>query len=346
MKINRDNYEPFFLDYLEGNLDENYIDQFLDFLEQNPDLKEELQLFDNIHLPQEQVLFKGKEQLYKPVLNDASVFDMKTIAFLEGDLNDEDRKSFESYLALHPELQKEYELFAKTRLVADTEIKFPKKHKLYKKSGTIVLMNWVARAAAVLVLVWGISSLFRSEVPIQSTTTNPEIAAVKPLPEAEVENNDREVKIQEAEVHEKIASTEIHKPIGEQKQFPVGAAQKSVANTTSAERDLTSLETIAPLLAQLEPEPAENQLAVSRSIDLTKLNDPQNIMTLDEFLASRAKKIGNEGWLSAQRILRTGLGVASELSGERIGYSTKGGKISSLEFESKLMAFSIPLQKK
>jgi len=346
MKINRDNYEPFFLDYLEGNLDENYIDQFLDFLEQNPDLKEELQLFDNIHLPQEQVLFKGKEQLYKPVLNDASVFDMKTIAFLEGDLNDEDRKSFESYMALHPELQKEYELFAKTRLVADTEIKFPHKQKLYKKSGTIVLMNWVARAAAVLVLVWGISSLFRSEVQTTSPTKNPEIATVKPLPETEIKNNDREVKIQEAEVHEKIASAENYKPIGEQKQTPIGSWQKSAANEASAERDLTSLETIAPLLAQLETEPGENQLAVSRSIDLTKLNDPQNIMTLDEFLASRAKKIGNEGLFSAQRILRTGLGVASELSGERIGYSTKGGKISSLEFESKLMAFSIPLQKK
>ena len=346
MKITRDNYEPFFLDYLEGNLDENYIDQFLDFLEQNPDLKEELQLFDNIHLPQEQVLFKGKEQLYKPVLNDASVFDMKTIAFLEGDLNDEDRNSFESYMALHPELQKEYELFAKTRLVADTEIKFPHKQKLYKKSGTIVLMNWVARAAAVLVLVWGISSLFRSEVQTTSPTINPEIATVKPLPETEIKNNDREVKIQEAEPREKIASAENYKPIGEQKQTPIGSWQKSAANEASAERDLTSLETIAPLLAQLETEPGENQLAVSRSMDLTKLNDPQNIMTLDEFLASRAKKIGNEGLFSAQRILRTGLGVASELSGERIGYSTKGGKISSLEFESKLMAFSIPLQKK
>jgi hypothetical protein len=343
MKITRDNYEPFFLDYLEGNLDENYIDQFLDFLEQNPDLKEELQLFDNIHLPQEQVLFKEKEQLYKPVLNDASVFEMKTIAFLEGDLDAEDRKSFESYMALHPELQKEYELFAKTRLVADTEIKFPKKHKLYKKSGTIVLMNWVARAAAVLVLVWGISSLFRSEVQTTSTTINPEIAAVKPLPETEIKNNDREVKIQEAEVHEKIASAEIHKPIGEQKQSPIKSGQKSAENATSAERDLTTLETIAPLLAQLEPEPAENQLAVSRSIDLTKLNDPQNIMTLDEFLVSRAKKIGNEGLFSAQRILRTGLNVASELSGDRIGYSTKDGKIRSLEFESKLMAFSVPL---
>ncbi|MBC8005772.1 MAG: hypothetical protein H7X84_09885, partial [Verrucomicrobia bacterium] len=48
-KITRDNYEAFFLDYLEGNLEETLIDQFLDFLEKNPDLKEELHLFENIH---------------------------------------------------------------------------------------------------------------------------------------------------------------------------------------------------------------------------------------------------------------------------------------------------------
>jgi hypothetical protein len=55
--------------------------------------------------------------------------------------------------------------------------------------------------------------------------------------------------------------------------------------------------------------------------------------------------VGNEGLHSAQRIARAGLGLASELSGDRIGYSEKDGKITSVDFESKLMAFSIPLKK-
>ena len=42
MKINRNNYEAFFIDYLEGNLDEKMVDDFIEFLQQNPDLKEEL----------------------------------------------------------------------------------------------------------------------------------------------------------------------------------------------------------------------------------------------------------------------------------------------------------------
>ena len=52
MKITRDNYESFFIDYIEGNLPENMIDQFLDFLNQNPDLKEELHLFEEVNLPE------------------------------------------------------------------------------------------------------------------------------------------------------------------------------------------------------------------------------------------------------------------------------------------------------
>jgi hypothetical protein len=65
------------------------IDQFLDFLEQNPDLKEELQLFENIHLPGEQVVFADKEHLYKSVQEEKSVFELKSIAYMEGDLHDE-----------------------------------------------------------------------------------------------------------------------------------------------------------------------------------------------------------------------------------------------------------------
>ncbi len=95
----------------------------------------------------------------------------------------------------------------------------------------------------------------------------------------------------------------------------------------------------------LEVETFETQLAVSHTINVERINDPR-IMTIDEFLASRAKKVGNEGLNSVQRIFRTGLNVASELSGDRIGYNVKDGKVSSLEFESRLMAFSIPLEKK
>lgn len=345
MMITRDNYEPFFLDYLEGNLEENMIDQFLDFLEKNPDLKEELHLFENIHLPEEQVVYSGKEQLYKSVQDEKSAFEIKSVAYMEGDLKDEERKSFEAYLANHPELKKEYNLFEKTRLVADTGIKYPDKQKLYRKSGTTIVLNWVTRAAAVIVILWGIGSLLKNEDQTTSPTVI-QIATVKPALVDPVKKSEPAIKVQETKIQKTIASSVKPKPTTIQKQTKVFSEEKPITDATYPERDLTNLEEIAPILAQLETEPVEDQLAVSHSINTEKINDPRNIMTVEEFLASRAKKVGNEGLLSVQRILRTGLSMASELSGERIDYQVKNGKISSIGFESKLMAFSIPLQKK
>jgi len=112
------------------------------------------------------------------------------------------------------------------------------------------------------------------------------------------------------------------------------------------DRDLTALAQITPIIPQLDQEPIETQLAFSRSIDVMKINETKNVMSVEEFLASRAKKMGKEGLFSAQRIARLGLNLASEISGERIGYQMKDGKIASVDFESKLMAFSIPLEKK
>lgn len=348
MNITRDNYEPFFLDYMEGNLAEDQIDQFLDFLEQNTDLKAELHQFENVHLPEEQIIFLEKMKLYKNAADEKALLENKVIAFLEGDLEDDERKSFEVYLASHPELQSEYNLFTKTRLVPESGIRFPDKQKLYRKSGTILVMNWVARAAAFVVLLWGINSLFQTGTQTESLKSTQEIAELSPRPELPVNKMESEKKNQGSVVQGKLKPGNESKPEKTKSirvQNIVRLEEKQMANNEFTGRDSTAIAEISPILARLELEPAGNQLAVSHLANGIKINDQRNIMTIEEFLASRAKRVGNEGLHSAQRIARAGLGLASELSGDRIGYSVKDGKITSVGFESKLMAFSIPLKK-
>ncbi len=347
MMITRDNYESFFLDFLEGNLDEEKIDQLLDFLSQNPDLKEELHQFENIRLTEEPVAFSGKGQLYKTEADRNAVFENKAVAYLEGDLDADGRTNFETYLAAHPELGKEYHLFTRTRLTPDAGIKYPDKKKLYHKSGTTIAMNWVARAAAVVVLLWGINSLINNSHQPETFAPKTEMAEIKPktLPQGNMIEPGKNM--QETVAPKKtvaVGKTNAARDIV-RKQAPKRTERKPDTESVFVERDLTILAQITPISAQLENEPDENQLAVSRSVNVEKINDPRNIMTLEEFLASRVKKVSGEGLLSFQRIARVGLELASEISGERIGYKTKDGKISSIDFESKLMAFSIPLKK-
>ena len=349
MKITRDNYESFFLDYLEGNLEESIIDQFLDFLEQHPDLKKELQLFENIRLPEEPVSFAGKKHLYKSPADEKEAFELKAIAWMEGDLKDEERCGFEAYLAQHPVLKKEAALMENTRLTADTGIRYPDKHKLYKASGTVVLMNWVARAAAILVLLWGISTFFESEKQGISPTQPKEVAAVKvplaPAPPQEAPAVSDQTKAdQTAGI---VASKKVEPArVNDQKATTDHKAEISESTPSPAGREVQPMDEIHPLMVSLEREPVEAELAVSRAYDTEKINGPGNVMSLDEYLASRAKKATSEGLLSAHRILRVGLNVASELTGDRIGYTVKKGKVATVDFESRLLAFSIPLEKK
>ena len=349
MNITRDNYESFFVDFLEGNLKADQIDQFLDFLNQNPDLKEEMQLFEGVSLPEEQIVFSDKKQLYKSSADRKGSYQNRAIAYLEGDLASDDRKNFEDDLILIPELKKEYELYTKTQLIADSGIKYRDKKTLYRKSGKVILLNWVIRVAAVIVLIWGIASLIQNENPTKQPTSNEAIAALKPKPVTPEKAKEKETKVEETvrlRKKEKGKNTEII--LSDEIKNPSEEIPEEILAETAIlpERDSNYVAEITPRLAQLEGVLIENQLIDSQASVVEKVYDAPKVMTLDEFLADRAKKVSNEGLLSAQRIARAGLGMASDLSGDRIAYVEKDGKISRIEFESKLFAFSIPLNKK
>jgi hypothetical protein len=343
MKITRANYESFFMDYIEGNLHESMIDQFLDFLNQNPDLKEELHLFEEVSLPKEHVVFQEKQQLHKSTLDENRRLENTVVAYMEGDLDASENKAFETYLAAHPELKKEYDLFAKTRLMPDSRIIYPEKRNLYRKSGATIVMNWVARAAAVIVLIWGINSVIQMQNTQEPGKRNLEVAEVSPKPVSTVKKADSE------KLDQKTTAPAKNKPERAndiQEKTNVEPKETLPIDLNPKGRDLTALAQITPIVPQLDQEPVEAQLAFSREVNVMKINETKNVMSVEEFLASRAKKVGKEGLFSAQRIARLGLNLASEISGERIGYQMKDGKIASVDFESKLMAFSIPLEKK
>ena len=345
MKITRDNYESFFIDYMDGNLPESLIDQFLDFLNQNPDLKEELHLFEEVSLPPEFVVFQEKKQLHKSAADENSRLENTVVAYMEGDLDANENKAFEAHLANNPELKKEYGLFAKTRLIPDSKIIFSEKRKLYRKSGTTILLNWVARAAAVLVFVWGINSVIQTQnaPKLQKTKTELAEALPKATPNATAKKAESKEMIQTAA---DPAKSKPEKANTFQKRTKIEPEETRPVDSPATTRDLTSLAQIDPIVPQLNQESIKEQLAFSRMVNMMKINESKNVMSVEEFLASRVQKVGKEGLFSAQRIARLGLNLASEISGERIGYEVKNGKITSVDFESKLMAFSIPLEKK
>ena len=142
----------FFVDYLDGKLDEKLVNDFIEFLQQNPDLKEELSLVENISIGQEEITFNKKELLLKEKYDAEQAFNEASIAIVEGDISPSEKVGFEKYLSTHPEKQKEAELFKLTKLNADESIVFSQKHKLYRRSASRTVLLWSMRAAAVIII--------------------------------------------------------------------------------------------------------------------------------------------------------------------------------------------------
>lgn len=140
-KINRHNYESFFIDYIEGNLSVSKRNEFLAFLESNPDIKEELQAWEEVKInPDTNVFFPEKHALKKSksILSEESPFEELCIAKMEGDLTDNESSLFDQYIREEPEKAKIYNLYSKTKLAPDKSIIFPEKEKLKASNNKLI----------------------------------------------------------------------------------------------------------------------------------------------------------------------------------------------------------------
>ncbi len=100
--ITRDNYEIYFVDYLEGNLSDSQVDMVELFLKNNPDLAEELALFSRNEVEDNQKMEFG--YLKKQFLINSSNEEEYFIGAIEKQLTKEeerDRKSGEKTKEYH-----------------------------------------------------------------------------------------------------------------------------------------------------------------------------------------------------------------------------------------------------
>lgn len=149
-KISIFNYEAFYLDFLEGNLNEEDTALLLDFLEAHPELK-----VDDTSMPSLQQVEKELDQSFKAGLKkeedqqsliNESTLDHYLISELEGQLTPQEKIELETYISKVPAAKKQRKLYASTKLVSDRSIIYADKKGLKKK--TIVFWPYISLAAA------------------------------------------------------------------------------------------------------------------------------------------------------------------------------------------------------
>ena len=207
MKITRKNYEAYFLDYIEGNLPDEQVDELLDFLKENQDLQAELKTLQQIPLePDNTMMMSGKDTIKYPADVDREYFMEQCVAFYEGDLTEEEKKSVTSLVNRFPLLKKEFRIFSQLKVASDHQIKFPGKKQLKKKAGIIpILNNWVYYASAVAagIILFLVFEIFIS-TPEETQITRKENTPAENLQKTEQKGSpsEKEISIKETEGNE------------------------------------------------------------------------------------------------------------------------------------------------
>ena len=230
--ISKNNYEAFFLDYHEGNLSDELRNEVQAFVDLNPDLKEEFEGFEVISLNEKPVVFTGKEKLKR---NTITEFNYKTwfVAYEENDLNVEDRKQVDQFLASNPGYKSEFEILKQAKVLPDLTIRFKNKSSL-KKGGAVIPM-WVRFAAAACLVIGLISYFVLQQKPKQELVTDHNLQKIAPV----ISNVQTPIeKIKTVAEGEKEANGRSNQPKKNQKPF----LNKEIQN--KAEEKLAKLDSI------------------------------------------------------------------------------------------------------
>jgi hypothetical protein len=136
MTINRNNFEAYMLDYLEGNLDPLLTADLMAFLTENPayekylpDYDSTISLSDTQHYAEKHLLKKGFSNL--PGVTPGN-FDEFCIAACEGFLDNRDMKRLSDFITQYPDKQHDLDLYRMIKLQPDTSVLFNGKSKLKK----------------------------------------------------------------------------------------------------------------------------------------------------------------------------------------------------------------------
>jgi len=197
-RINKHNFEAYFLDYHEGRLSSEEEKLVMAFIQDNPECFDAFEDYDSVTLTPPNVHYPDKSELFRTEVSlpDPDEWEYLCIAYMEGDLSGEEKSDFEHQVA-DPEKKRILDVFMATKSVPDESIQFENKAFLKKKA--VLIPRWIygaVSAAAILILGWIIISPF-SDTPDKSLMA---------------EENTREVifinKIEHPSLHERLASSD------------------------------------------------------------------------------------------------------------------------------------------
>ena len=192
MEINQHNYEHYFLMYIDNELSGEERAAVNDFIMQYPNYANKLETLQQLKISPDTLIYENKFSLYK-----LSEQDQQCITYLENEMTNEEKASFENKLFANTSLQSTVKQWQGAFLTTPTNIEIDPnfKNSLFKKSAqikplwaTATFKRW-ASVAAILVVVIGVR-LFNAENKQEvSSFTNNNVGKTELNKKAVIETN-------------------------------------------------------------------------------------------------------------------------------------------------------------
>ena len=180
MKPDRSNYEIWFIELLDGNLNKDQVEVLKVFLEENPDLQEEFNDLAQISLEPSNHVFTRKKDLFKTAISyTESQFENLCIACLENDLTPGQRVELNEIIDHDESKRKQYELYQKLKLKPLT-VSFKRKRTVKKITEGQKIVRWsfaVLSAAATIAILILLNLLVPSSLKQEPLQTLQSISA-------------------------------------------------------------------------------------------------------------------------------------------------------------------------
>jgi hypothetical protein len=242
MTINRNNFEAYLLDYLEGNLDPLLTADLMAFLTENPEYESYIPEYDTRIALNGNHEYHQKSRLKKDFADVPEItlvnFDEFCIASCEGLLDDAGRKRLSDFVEAHPEKRQEFDLFASIKLQPDTSVMFADKARLKKHAPFALkprLIYFTVGIAASLALLF-VLILKKPAESIYTQSPVKEDVIVPVIP------SDQQVSIPESA---NSATQQTNLPVENYfKAVPVASILPAIQETAAEEPVLQSIESI------------------------------------------------------------------------------------------------------
>lgn len=191
MKINRNNYESYFLLYVDDELSVEEKTEVENFLLKNSDLSDEFDLLRDTKISDtDSSIFEHKELLYKStsLLIDTENSEEWFLLYTDNELSTSEKESVDTWVTKHPAYKPTLEVLLNTRMPKENII-FSNKASLYKHEVQRVISfapyRWMAAASIAILLTGGWflwnskkiqqqdqSAINSTEIPKQIVPTN------------------------------------------------------------------------------------------------------------------------------------------------------------------------------